>query len=98
MGRLRCEKTLHFGSVLRRRAAVGHNTYFLSNMTDGAQQSGGTCNPGTDKGDDTARQCRTRRPSLYFHFLTLVSSPTILLTGNGKFCQDHRFSPALRNV
>ena len=60
MWRLRCEKTLHFGSVLRRRAAVGRNTYFLSNMTDGAQQSGGTCNPGADKGDDTARQCRPR--------------------------------------
>ena len=67
----------HFGSVLQ-RAAVSHNTYFLSNMTDGAQRSGGgggTCNPRTDKDDDMA--WRRRRP--YFHFHSLILSPEILV-------------------
>ena len=44
-------KTLHyhFGS------AVDHNTYFLSNLADGAQLSGGgTCNLATDEGYDAA--------------------------------------------
>lgn len=39
----------HFGS------AVDHNRYFLSNLADGAQLSGGgTCNLATDEGYDAA--------------------------------------------
>ena len=67
----------HFGS------AVDHNTYFLSNLADGAQLSGGgTCNLATDKKYDAAA-CRVGLVS------PLVSRPETMVDQNGIFIESN---------